>query len=271
MSLRAALFTNEYEPLGALTGQSRDELIAEQRNHDGRDWWLAWDGDRVVGLMQPWLRPDGKQALFFGPCAPGAHALLAAQIPGSVVTVLDTAEQAALDELANAGFTTVRFEDRYSIPVRPFDAPVPPGLRIISAADTELERLMALDCTLRDDVPGSAGWQPDATWFREETYDSPYFDPSTYLVALDGEKYVGLVRIWNGPQPLPRLGLIGLLPAYRRRGLARALISPAFSALLARGATQTTAEADRSNVPSTTLLASLGGTVTGSDVELCRD
>jgi GNAT superfamily N-acetyltransferase len=249
MSLRAALFTDEYESLGALTGQSRDELIAEQGNHDGRDWWLAWDGNRVVGLMQPWLRPDNKQALFFGPCAPGAYALFAAQIPGAVVTVLDTAEQVPLDELADAGFTTMRFEDRYSIPVRPLDAPIPPGLRIISAADTELKLLMALDCALREDVPGSAGWQPDATWFREETYDSPYFDPSTYLVALDGEKYVGLVRIWNGPQPLPRLGLIGLLPAYRRRGLAKALISRAFTALL----------------------ASLGGVVTGSDVELSRD
>jgi hypothetical protein len=54
---------------------------------------------------------------------------------------------------------------------------------------------MGLDCALREDVSGSAGWQPDATWSREETYDSPYFDPSTYLVALDGEKYVGLGRV----------------------------------------------------------------------------
>jgi hypothetical protein len=35
MPLRAALFTDEYEKLGSLTGQSRDELTAERGNHDG--------------------------------------------------------------------------------------------------------------------------------------------------------------------------------------------------------------------------------------------
>ncbi|WP_370452685.1 GNAT family N-acetyltransferase [Kribbella sp. VKM Ac-2568] len=44
-------------------------------------------------------------------------------------------------------------------------------------------------------------------------------------VDLAGD-YAGLVRIWNGPRPLPRLGLIGVLPAHRRRGLARALVQP---------------------------------------------
>jgi ribosomal protein S18 acetylase RimI-like enzyme len=53
---------------------------------------------------------------------------------------------------------------------------------------------------------------------------------------VDGGRYVGLVRIWNGPLPVPRLGLIGVLPDYRRRGLAkdlnRALRRQCFSALL---------------------------------------
>ena len=232
--------------------------------------WLAWDGDRVVGEMEVWERPDGTCGLGFGPCTPEAYSLLAAQVSGDVLTTVDAADRAAVDGLAGAGFTTVRIEDRYSIPVRPVEASVPQGLRVISAADTSLELLMALDCALREDVPGSAGWQPDAEWFREETYDSPYFDPSTYLVALDGERYVGLVRIWNGPRPLPRLGLIGVLPEYRRLGLARALIALAFDVLVARGATEVTAEADRTNTASTTLLAQLGGEVTGSDVELWR-
>jgi ribosomal protein S18 acetylase RimI-like enzyme len=232
--------------------------------------WLAWDGDRVVGEMEFWERPDGKCGLEFGPCTAGAYRLLAGQVSGPVVTTVDVADQVAVDGLGGAGFEVARVEDRYLIPVRSVEASVPRGLRVISAADTELEPLMALDCALREDVPGSAGWRPDADWFREETYDSPYFDPGTYLVALDAERYVGLVRIWNGPRPLPRLGLIGVLPGYRRRGLARALIALAFEVLLGRGAAEVTAEADRTNTASTTLLAQLGGVVTGSDVELRR-
>jgi ribosomal protein S18 acetylase RimI-like enzyme len=241
-----------------------------QDGDDAQARWLAWDGDRVVGEMEAWERPDGKCSLEFGPCTPEAYPLLATQVPGVVLTMVDAADQAAVDSLSGAGFKVVRIEDRYSIPVRSVEASIPQGLRVISAADTSLELLMALDCALREDVPGSAGWQPDADWFREQTYDSPYFDPSTYLVALDGERYVGLVRIWNGPRPIPRLGLIGVLPDFRRLGLARALIARAFEVLLARGATEVTAEADRTNTASTTLLAQLGGVVTGSDVELWR-
>lgn len=147
---------------------------------------------------------------------------------------------------------------------------MPARLEIISAAATEPELLMTLDCALREGVPGSQGWRPDAVWFREEAYDSPFFDPKAYLVALDGADYVGLVRIWNGPRPLPRLGLVGVLPSYRRRGLARALISQAFAALHARGATEVTAEVDVSNTASNALLAGLGGVVTGTELELCR-
>jgi ribosomal protein S18 acetylase RimI-like enzyme len=62
-----------------------------------------------------------------------------------------------------------------------------------------------------------------------------------------------------------------VLPDYRRRGLAKALIAAAFEPLIGRGATEVVAEADRSNLGSTTLLAQLGGVVTGTDVELIRE
>jgi RimJ/RimL family protein N-acetyltransferase len=196
--------------------------------------------------------------------------VLAAQVSGTVLTMVDTADEQAVDTLAVAGFTVVRFEDRYSIPVHRLNAPVPDGLTLISAADADVEALMLLDCALRQDVPGSDGWQPDLERFREETFTA-FFDPAAYLIAVDDDRYVGLVRVWNGPRPVPRLGLIGVLAGYRRRGLARALIGAAFEPLLARGATELIAEADRTNLASTTLLARLGGVVTGSDVQLVRD
>jgi hypothetical protein len=127
-----------------------------------------------------------------------------------------------------------------------------------------------LDCALRADVPGSEGWQPDPVWFREETYDSPFFDPLTYRVALDGCDYVGLARIWNGPRPLPRLGLVGVLGPYRRRGLARSLISCCLETLVQRGAAVVQAEADASHVAACALAAGLDATVVSTTIELRR-
>jgi ribosomal protein S18 acetylase RimI-like enzyme len=168
------------------------------------------------------------------------------------------------------GFTEVRREHDYEIPVARLEADVPAGLTLISAGDSELEKLMNLDCALREDVPGSQGWQPDPQWFREETYDSPYFDPETYAVALDGDDYVGLARVWNGPRPRPHLGMIGVLPGYRRIGLASALLAKVFAPLADRGEQIVTAEADAANDPSNTLLRKLGGRVVGGTVELHR-
>ena len=141
---------------------------------------------------------------------------------------------------------------------------------IVSAADVSVEALMDLDCRLRDDVPGSDGWQPDLAWFREENHDSPYFDPEAYLVARTDGQDAGLVRIWNGPRPLPRLGLIAVLPAYRRRGIAQALLAQAINTWHQRGGSTITAEVDADNEASNALLTAFGGRVTGGTIELAR-
>jgi ribosomal protein S18 acetylase RimI-like enzyme len=58
--------------------------------------------------------------------------------------------------------------------------------------------------------------------------------------------------------------MIGVLSAYRRRGLASALLARVFGPLAARGEKIVTAEADATNVASNTLLRKLGGRVGGS-------
>jgi RimJ/RimL family protein N-acetyltransferase len=267
----AAPFSGEYEALAAWTQRSVEDLRREEEHHEGpRQRWLAWDGDDVVGVMRPWVRPDARNILYFGPCKPGSYAVLAAEVSGECFTTIDAADEDAFRELASAGFHEHRRESYYEIPVTAFEAPLPDGIAVISAADTTLDDLMALDCALRGDVPGADGWQPDPQWFREETYDSPYFDPQTYLVAVAPDGYAGLVRIWNGPRPLPRLGLVGVLPAYRRRGLATAMLARAFAPLVARGERLVTAEVDMDNVASNALARGLGGKAVGSAVELRR-
>ena len=109
------------------------------------------------------------------------------------------------------------------------------ALVIISANDGFEDQLRLLDDALRQDLPGTEGWQWDPVDFNEETFGSD-FDPATYLVAVDvAERRVHRPgRVWNNPGR-PRLGLIAVLPPYRRRGLATVLLARAFRVLHGRG------------------------------------
>ncbi|WP_112248617.1 GNAT family N-acetyltransferase [Kribbella monticola] len=244
--------------------------ITVTRSPDQEGWIASRDG-AAIGELHPWLAPDRKLRLFFGDTEPTAYEALIAKINGPCLTTVNEADRLAIDALVALGFTSVRREVQLEIPVTRTGFELPAGYRLISAADTGVRELMALDDALRSDVPGAEGWESDEASFREQTYDSPYFDPATYLVAVapDGS-YAGLVRVWNGPRPLPRLGLIGVLRDHRRRGLARALVSAVLNVLADRGAVLVTAEADETNTASLTLLASFGATQVGAELELAR-
>jgi ribosomal protein S18 acetylase RimI-like enzyme len=147
---------------------------------------------------------------------------------------------------------------------------LPAGLGVLSAAAADITRLRLLDDALRQDVPGSAGWRWRTEEFRAETF-GPFFDPATYLVAVDraSGEYAGLVRIWRS-RAGPRLGLIAMLAQYRRHGAARALLGQAFAVLAARGAASVIGEVDDTNVASVSLLTGLGARRYGGNVELIR-
>jgi ribosomal protein S18 acetylase RimI-like enzyme len=273
VSVLITAFAGEFARLAAWTGEAAEQLRADEDYYAAdREHWLAWDGQDVVGALHPWRAPDGRQRLYFDKCRPDAYAPLAAAITGECLAMVDAADGVAIAALAEAGFAEDRRENEYEIPVRYVEAAWPAGITIITADETQLQPLMELDCAIRADIPGSDGWQPDPAWFREETYDSPFFDPQTYRVALDGSDYVGLARVWKA---LPghrygRLGCVGVRAAHRRRGLARALIACAFAPLAAAGVAAVTAEADIANRASHNLLTSFGAQVTGATVELRR-
>ncbi|MCA2211941.1 GNAT family N-acetyltransferase [Jidongwangia harbinensis] len=126
-----------------------------------------------------------------------------------------------------------------------------------------LDRLARIDADLR-------GREVDLEWFRRETVDSPYFDPLTYRVAFDGERAVGMARVWLGPRPRPHLGAIGVLPAHRRRGIGRALLAAAVAPLAARGVPAVTAVADSTDAASDALFKAAGADVVDGWTELHR-
>src|SRR6201987_4973764 len=241
--------------------------------------WRALDGDLVAGEVSARLRPDNRWFVYFDTWRADAYPPLADAVARDLgrdlYVILEDAEYDALDACAEAGFTVHRRESYYRIPTDPAvtglaGAVLPAGLGVLSAADADITRLRRLDDALRQDVPGCGGWRWDAGPFRAETF-SPFFDPATYLVAVDraSGEYAGLVRVWRN-RAGPRLGLIATLVQYRRRGIAKALLGQAFAVLAARGDTSLVGEVDDTNVASLSLLASRGARRYGGNVELIR-
>lgn len=242
--------------------------------------WHALDSDLVAGEVSARLRPDGRCFVFFDVWRADAYPLLAdavgRELGCDLYVSLDDGEYDAFDACTAAGFVVRRRESYYRIPTDKAlaalaDAALPDGLGVVSAADADIGRLRRLDDALRQDVPGTDGWRWDESGFLDETFSAPFFDPATYLVAVNraSGEYAGLVRVWRN-RAGPRLGLIAMLAPYRRRGAARALLGRVFAVLSARGEASVVAEVDDANTASVALLTSLGARRYGGSVELIR-
>jgi ribosomal protein S18 acetylase RimI-like enzyme len=99
--------------------------------------------------------------------------------------------------------------------------------------------------------------------------DSPAADTAVPGTAVPDAEYVALVRIW-AMRRHAKLALVGVLPEYRRRGLARGLLAAAFRPVHERGVTGVTAEADESDPAARALLRGIGAQRTGGAIELIR-
>ena len=175
-------------------------------------------------------------------------------------------DEHAVDTYAKRGFVVHRRENHYLVPTGTLgDVESPDGIELVSADRVEESRLRELDDELRQDVPGTDGWHWDASGFRAEL-TSAGFDPSVYVVAMHGEEYVGIARVWM--RATPRLGFIGVSRPYRRRGIALALLSRVFSVLVSRGIAEVMTEIDDANTASRGLLEGLGARRVGGSVEM---
>lgn len=212
--------------------------------------------------MRSWTRPDGRTFVLGAPDP---------ELPaGELFAFADEADTERRAALAALGFRPHRRELELLLPTGVESAELPAGIRVLHGDEVRVEELRLLDDALRGDVPGTEGWRWDGDGFREETF-SEHFDPALYLVAADeatGE-LVGIVRIWNRPDG-PKLGLVGVRRAYRRRGITRALLARAFATLRERGVAEVETSVDETNVASRALLEALGGAPVGATLELRR-
>jgi RimJ/RimL family protein N-acetyltransferase len=224
------------------------------------------------------LRPDGRLLVRPDDAWTAELAAGAAEIARSHrVPAVAHVEEEDADEraaLIAAGFAESRREAVVTFSVDRalealLDAVPPEGVELRSAADVDEDRLRLLDNELRQDVPGSSGWESTPEDFRDQSFDDPEFDPRTYLVAVDAEsdEYVGIVRIWM-KRRVPRLGFVGVRREYRRRGIGSALLASALPPVRETGATDVTAEHDLTNEASSAIAERFGARRTGITVEL---
>jgi len=238
--------------------------------------WHALEDDIVVGRGHALHRPDGRAFISIDTWADDVFVALAEamtrDLPSPVYTVVAEDDREHLGRWSMRGFVDNRREDEYLVPTAPEitglrSATLPDGFTLIGADQTEVDRLRRLDQDLRQDVPGYAGWVNTPEEFHRLRFENRFFDPATYLVAVHEDEYVGMVRIMALPR-VPRLGLIGVRPEYRRRGLARVMLATAFRVLHERGIAGVSAEADESNPASRNLLRGIGAERTGGAIEL---
>jgi ribosomal protein S18 acetylase RimI-like enzyme len=242
--------------------------------------WRALAGGEVAGEARAMLRPDRRWYLSVDSWIASAFAALVSAVTDDLhqdlYTLVDEEDEGGLREWQAAGFTVLRREHNYQVPTDlggpvPAGATLPAGMSLISADAVDEDGLRVLDDALRQDVPGAGGWVNDPQEFREYTFDDRHFDPATYLVAVDDahQAYAGLARVWNNSGH-PRLGLIGVTPGYRRRGLAKVLLAAVFAPLRDRGISEVAAEVDADNIAANALLGGIGASRTGGSIELVR-
>ena len=191
------------------------------------------------------------------------------------VTVITHVAADQTDEsriLVDAGFAAARREVTVEVNLDEAlaaigDARLPAGVSAISAADADVERLRLLDDALRDDIPGTAGWRSTPEEFADDNFGDSAFDHRTYLVAVDEGGYIGLVRVWMN-RTVPRIGMFGVLPTHRRRGITLALLARCLRVARDEGHRAAISEFDETNEASSGVFTRLGARQTGSTTEL---
>jgi len=119
------------------------------------------------------------------------------------------------------------------------EAPLPEGLAVRTPREDEMGKVWEADQeAFRDHLGAAPPGEDDFAGFLSD----PYWDPTLWRIAWDGDEVAGQVRSYiNGPENEEmgrRRGYtesISVRRPYRRRGLARALIAQSLHAIKERG------------------------------------
>lgn len=279
--VRVERFVDQYSRTAPLYDLTTAELRArDARQQQPVQRWIAIDGGKVRGAVVARMRPDDRLFLsFVGDRAHTVGVLSGAATEHTrrpVHAFVAESDSTIVGAFDAAGFHVGSVSEGFSLPfdrvVRALSKwPVPTGFEVRTAAEVDLDRLFTLDNTLRQDVPGCDGWRGDRQMFRSEFEETPPYEPTAYLVAIDrvNDEYAGLIRIWRNVTG-PRVGLIGVARQYRNTSIAAALLRQAIAAASTWGHESFVAETSPTNRVIHRRLERLGGTSTGRQLQLVR-
>jgi GNAT superfamily N-acetyltransferase len=238
--------------------------------------WHALEDDRVVGRGQASPRPDGRVFLSIDAWHAEVFDRLAevmlVDLPAPLYTVVDEADVDLTAQWQRVGFVTSRREWEYVLPTDPavtgLDSVLPlPGVTILPAGMADEKPLYALDRVIRDEVGATLGWDLMPAEVLVGPDGSTVVDPSRYVVAVESDRYVGLVRMGRVPRQ-PRIGLIAVRADRRRRGIARALLAQALGSLHRSGTAMASADVHEANAVAVALFEGVGARRVSSNLEL---
>ncbi|MGW7683165.1 GNAT family N-acetyltransferase [Kribbella sp. NPDC054772] len=231
--------------------------------------WHAIENDLVVGRGHASRRLDGRTFLSIDTWRDEVFDRLAAAIladqPAPRYTVVDATDHDLTAQWIRAGFTIWRREAEYAVPTTP--TATTSGLSILTGDDVAEAPLRELDQAIRAEVGSTVGWHTMPAEVLPWQGGTRPLDPSKYTVAVRDGRYVGLLRLATMTR-LPRIGLVAVLAAEQRCGIARALLAHALTQLHHSGKEAATAEVDETNTAATRLFEGFGAHRTGGSLEL---
>ncbi len=243
--------------------------------------WVARQAGEVVGVATATHRPDSRQFVAFARSAPSSLAALAgaaaAKLPSARIHTMVAANDAeTVRALRAAGFDVEVVVERFRIAFARALAAlrrawVPEGFHLAHVDEVDEAQALELDNLLRRDVPGTDGWQGTLRMWRDELSESPPFDRSGYLVAVErvsGEP-AGLIRFWRNPEG-PRLGLLGVTRRHRGGPLAAGLLKSGLQAAADWGHETFVTETSPSNRVPYNAMARVGAQSQGRLLQLVR-
>ena len=221
----------------------------ETDNDGGRDygaWWQVhpdWRGRGLGDVLLRWL--EERQAA------------VAASHPADIDKRLDSwageGETERIAQLEAHGFQIVRYDfemERPTLDEIP-DLPLPDGIELRPALEEHLRRIWETEVEVFRDHWGSID---DSEASFERTRADPRRNMSLWVVAWQGDEIVGQVLNRIDRQANEELGLkrgwvssVGVRRAWRRQGIARALVARSLQVLREAGMTSAGLGVDAEN------------------------
>ena len=265
MNVRAA-HEDETHAIAELIDAHAHEVLGESDMSEGeiRHWsslpnvWIlvAEEDGRLRGYLDGLTRPDGEaNELFAVALDPeAASALLAAaeeRVGSGVLHVVSQGGDPVLPSvLGECGWSPVRqtFQMRIELDGDMPEPTWPEGISVRRFRPGEERRVYEAN-----NIAFAEDWYFHPFPFEEWEafhFGRPGHDSELWWLAGDGDDLAGYsLNSWHfsGDPQLGRIGSLGVMPAYRRRGLGEALLRHSFRDFRDRGATRVALGVDADN------------------------